>query len=527
MRNFAPFALVALGAAALSCSSEGNLSEQIEQREAAIFYGSADYQHDAVVAVYTGNGMCSGTIIDRDGSNAYVLTAAHCATGSASQMAVFVGNDYYSGQQYQVAEVDQHPLYDGTNGSANDFAMLRITGASASLSTIPAMSPADDNLAAGTQVDLVGYGRTDDSSYNTVRRHIVKPIYELTAAHLAFDQSGTTGGACEGDSGGPTLTTSGTERVAGVASFVGANSGDPCLGQGWYGRVSVVYDSFIQPFINNTAYQISCQECYNQVTWNEGTCVGTIEACFNNSQCRQLVDCLNNCSTTACQSQCFTDYPNGATMYSNIFDCICTACDSECGNDSMCNSSGGCGFESSDATCNTCLEANCCDEGAACAQDQACANCVSSGCTTNALANEFYDCLDDNCESECGLGGGGGAGGAGGMGGLAGFGGTGGTAGSAGTAGAAGTAGTGGTAGTAGTGGDPGVGGTGAVAGGAGMAGTAGTAGAPNTGGSNTSPSNSDSSGDDGGCSTSGTRSKGGAGMLLLLSTVALLRRKR
>jgi MYXO-CTERM domain-containing protein len=589
-------ALAVLAVSTTACSNAGSPPEQRETREQSIYYGSPDTTHQAVVAVSRNGAMCSGTIVAVSGTNGYVLTAAHCLVGSGtqtvppSQVTVYVGNNYSSPTStFQAAALKVHPLYDGDDGSANDFGMIRFTGATASTPVIPAMTPAQDTLAVGTQVDLVGYGRTETSYNNTVRRHVVKPIADLYSAWLVFDQAGTSGGTCQGDSGGPALTTSGTERVAGVTSF---GTGMTCTEDGYHGRVSVVYNSFIKPFIDGTVGQISCEECQNAATAGKGVCIPVIETCQKSSACQSFITCISACTTVACQNQCIQTHAAGADLYFAITDCMCDACPSQCGSDPMCakpqcgfelnDASCGacsdakccaqeqacadnatctscastsnpscdtnplfigwgecltdhcatecnlatapCGFTSSMPACQTCFEGQCCNEAKACAGNSTCVSCVTTspkpaGCDTNALAQAFEGCIEDNCGTECGVGGSGGTGGTGGFGG--GTGGTGGSAGAAGSVGgSAGTAGTGGgSAGEAGTGGAAGVAGTGGVGGDAGMAGGSGAPSVPGT------PESQD---DDGGCgcSTVGQAPSWANSWLLLLGALLGIRRR-
>jgi len=408
MRIISKLALVTLGASALSCSADGYVQERTDQQEEAIYYGSLDTTHQAVVSVQTSNGYCTGTIIAVNGSNGYVLTAAHCVVGygtnplPANQFTVVMGNNYNSPSAYfNVAQVAVHPLYDGDDGSANDFGMLRITGASASTPVIPAMTPAQDNLAVGTNLNLIGYGQTESNYNNSARRHVVKPIDELYGGWIWFDQSGTSGGTCQGDSGGPALTV-GTERVAGVTSF----GEQGCLGYGANGRVSVVYDSFILPFINGTTGTISCDECNNGASAGSGACVSTIAACQNSSACNSFYNCIAGCSDDACWNQCIQSNPTGSDQYFAINTCICNTCDTECANDPMC-AAPTCGFAFTDASCDSCSDSACCSQEQACADDGTCPSCLSasppSACSSNGAYNAYLDCLGTNCETECGV----------------------------------------------------------------------------------------------------------------------------
>jgi hypothetical protein len=609
-------AIANLAVVAAACSSEGSLPETFDQQEKAIYYGQLDTAHQAVVAVLrqgTTTGACSGTIVDVKGQSGYVLTAAHCitTTGPAvlpvSELFVVMGDNYQqSTQVFAVAEASFHPMYDGSNGSANDFGMVRFVGATATTPSIPVLAPAQDNLASGTSLDLVGFGRTNTNPNNSLRYHVVKPIAQLSSPWIVFNQSGTSGGVCHGDSGGPALTL-GTERVAGVASFISGT----CTDTGYHGRVSTVVNSFIQPFIDDTTGVLSCDECWAMVTIGNGACVGAVQACFDgtNPDCEAFYDCATACTTTACQQQCQQTHSSGASTFFAIYECVCDNCPTECGNEPMC-AKPACGFEFTDVTCGscsdgsccseeqacaddttcttcvtttsppascstnailaawnqclkshcaiecgfpkcgfssssvcqTCFEGNCCAESQACADDATCVSCVSqnpapSGCGTNVLANEFYDCLGDSCATECGVGGAGGTGGTGGTAGTAGTAGTGGTAGDAGTAGTGGAAGgdvggSGGVAGSAGSplggsGGDAGASGSGAAAGTGGASGTGGSGGSGVAGAAGAEPSvQPDTSGDGCACFLSGARPQRSVAWVLL-GLAALVWRKR
>lgn len=394
-----------------ACSSQGSPAEQRETREDGIYYGSLDTTHQAVVAVSRNGAWCSGTIVAVSGTNGYVLTAAHCLVSSgtqtvpASQVKVYVGNDRSSPVSvFQAAALKVHPLYDGDNGSANDFGMIRFTGATSSTPVIPAMTPAQDTLAVGMQMDLVGYGTTESIYDNTVRRHIIKPIAALYSPWLVFDQAGTSGGTCQGDSGGPALTTSGTQRVAGVTSF---GTGMTCTEDGYHGRVSTVYNSFVKPFIDGTVGQISCEECENAVFAGNGVCMAVSDTCDKSTACQSFITCVSACTTVACQNQCIQNNAVGADQYFAILDCMCDACSTECASDPLC-AKPQCGFDLSNATCGDCSDAECCAQEQACADNATCASCASSStpsstCDANTQLAAWDQCLTDHCATECGI----------------------------------------------------------------------------------------------------------------------------
>jgi trypsin len=229
---------VVLCLGAVACTADG-----IDSIAQPIINGSVDTAHDAVVAVLntTTSAQCSGTIIAVRGTTGFVLTAAHCLPMDV----VAQGDDYLLGATYlPVADAIADPAYDENQlQNGHDYALIQFTGALPTTPVIPAQTPAEDALVTGQELLVVGFGVTATSGGdNSQRRSVSVPIESLDPNLIAVTE--TTGGGCNGDSGGPGLT-SGPERVAGVTSFGDIN----CNTFGGLGRVSSVYDSFIAPAI--------------------------------------------------------------------------------------------------------------------------------------------------------------------------------------------------------------------------------------------------------------------------------------
>jgi MYXO-CTERM domain-containing protein len=247
---------VALAAAA--CVAPPTQEQAPAPRTGAIFGGTTDSTHTAVMALVhwtmTGMSSCSGTIIDKTATTATMLTAQHCvakhdASGNIArpvsmdppaQFTVVPDTDwlagYYAQHRFSVIEIVPAGGYDGRVDSAYDVALVRIHLGAQPVDVIPILEPADDKLAVGSFVTLVGYGRTevDAGTRNTERRTVGVTLAALTATHLAWDQTNGKG-HCKGDSGGPALfqTASGL-RVAGIAEYADAN----CTSHGASVRVS-------------------------------------------------------------------------------------------------------------------------------------------------------------------------------------------------------------------------------------------------------------------------------------------------
>jgi hypothetical protein len=309
--------------------------------ELPIINGYPDTTHQAVVAVLANQSACSGTIVAVEGNSAFVLTAGHCVTDAPQY--IIQDNDYscYSNMTCDGVYIPQnwqaHPNY---NGQVYDFAMIQANGASASTPIIPAAS--SDALAHGTAIKHVGYGTTNPPNGENSRRNYFDGSVDEADAYgdgLVFTYDESQGGTCFGDSGGPQLS-SGTEKVVGVSSAVGD---DYCSTYGLSGRVSRVY-SWIQGFITGAGggTAMNCDQCFSWSTSGQGPCMGAVNACVNNTECNAIMDCLNGCTTYACQQSCFTQHPSGQALYDAIFTCVCqTGCPTECGNNLMCHGGAG------------------------------------------------------------------------------------------------------------------------------------------------------------------------------------------
>ncbi len=374
-RRMIPLFLLCSVAAAMSCSPT-DLSQRpkrpahIDYTQSGIINGELDTTHQAVVAVLASTAACSGTIIEKNGGNLFVLTAGHCVTEMTPQWVV-QGNDYNSGSAivYNIADFEAHPSYTGGD---YDFAMIRAVGAGSGTPVIPAMTPSQDNLASGTQVTHVGYGLTSYPNGDTSQRHYIDgPLAGLDSITIWYNQG--SGGPCSGDSGGPQLSR-GTTTVAGVTSY-----GDTqCASYGVSGRVSAVYNSFIRPYIDGTPITMTCDECFSAATSGQGACMDEVNACYNDSDCYNMLVCFSNCSSgdQACYQTCADQHPSGLEIYYTIYDCVCeTGCVDECADDPMCQTTlkplGDDCADGSECDSTLCVDGVCCESDCS-GQCQAC-----------------------------------------------------------------------------------------------------------------------------------------------------------
>jgi hypothetical protein len=323
--------------------------------EDPIVGGTLDHTHQAVVAVFGSSSACTGTIISKAEPYAFVLTAAHCVDDAPQQ--VIQGDDYNDSGSivYNVDDYLADPLY---NMSVHDFAMVRIIGAGPATPVIPAMTPAQDNLTDGTPVTQLGYGNIGTTpTVSTSERHTAPgTVVDTTTLTITFDFDSHDSGVCFGDSGGPNLST-GTERVAGVNSSVSTSE---CDGLSFSGRVSAVYNSFIQPYINMVPPPpADCNGCFEVATTGNGGCTDDVDACFDDSECNALVGCYNGCSTASCYQGCTDDHPGGIPLYNAIFTCVCTsACATECADASMCDPGEGGAPPTTDAVAQSSVQSS-------------------------------------------------------------------------------------------------------------------------------------------------------------------------
>lgn len=358
-----PFAgalvVVALG----GCSSEASVSP-LGAATSAIVGGRLDTTHQAVMYLQyqrPGSHMgvaCTGTLVATDGTFGYLLTAAHCVVGESdapihgtpSEFSVAQGNDAaHPDVVYRVVDFRADPLYDDTDpqhGIVYDFAVVKFTGVGPSTpKPIPMLDAAHDDLAAGTPVEIVGYGIPGPGQRPTGKRMTVGNrladvggyVAAVSPLTIGYPEGAGIGGACNGDSGGPVFATKdGIEYVAGVTSY-----GDrDCREFGVSGRVSAVVDQFVRPYMNGgSAAKPTCGQCQEAATSGSGACRKAVDVCVADPECLALAQCLVGCDgdDVACLDGCVKGHPKGEPTFVAVGACTCTtACASECAGDASC-----------------------------------------------------------------------------------------------------------------------------------------------------------------------------------------------
>jgi len=209
-------------------------------------------QFPGVGALYLpsfGGTMCTGTLIAPD----VVLTAGHCVEP------LFIGteipgftlaHDTVTSQPAFVPGMRtmQHPMFDimsdpGTGiGTWYDVGLVFLSEPITSVAPIKLPNAADGAmLTAGTQLKLVGYGRTSNATQDVgVMYDAVAPIVTPGPTELQISNPGDPQN-CNGDSGGPALIDLGAGyRVVGIVSR--SANGAECTQGGVDTRVDAYLD---------------------------------------------------------------------------------------------------------------------------------------------------------------------------------------------------------------------------------------------------------------------------------------------
>ena len=158
-----PLLLLPMACAVEQTPDQPEAEEQVAESEDEIIGGTADTTTKAVVWLFDENGgsSCSGTIIAKNGSTGWVLTAGHCsgmdyAVQANNYESCFNNNDPNCEAVYPVTADQAHPNWNGDAGNGYDFRILTVSGA-ANAPVIPAAQN-PDGISVGTSIVAGGDG---------------------------------------------------------------------------------------------------------------------------------------------------------------------------------------------------------------------------------------------------------------------------------------------------------------------------------------------------------------------------------
>jgi secreted trypsin-like serine protease len=176
--------------------------------------------------------VCTATLI----APSVVITAAHCLAGSSAQPMEFLPaldvEDAQGGAGVAVRRAFVHPGFGiRATGSLHDIALVELASPLERLvpESLLDASTSNASLHAGAGVELVGYGRTSQSSVTGRRNAAIATIRTVATDEMTIGAPGEAQ-SCEGDSGGPAFLvgSDGIRRLAGIVSR-SANDATECV----------------------------------------------------------------------------------------------------------------------------------------------------------------------------------------------------------------------------------------------------------------------------------------------------------
>lgn len=270
-----------------------NISMAIDQfqrddRERGLIIGGRDASQDDsfVVSLQDKNGrhFCGASLISKD----CVLTAAHCTTAVTGEegIKVVIGRHDLSnksvGEILSVRREVLHPKYDVSKANLKwdyDFALIFLSRPTMTRAKIIKLNRDPKLPQAGVQVNVLGYGDTDESNEVKALSDILQTASLRTVSNTQCDaMTGTYGSysvsfqghiqgdmmcaknrkrdSCQGDSGGPLVM--GNVQMGITSWGVGCNVKEL---PGVYARVSKAYGWIRRQMCSRSMYPSSDFNC--------------------------------------------------------------------------------------------------------------------------------------------------------------------------------------------------------------------------------------------------------------------------
>lgn len=342
--------------------------------------------------------ICSSVLV----SPRVLLTAAHCVDPSlkgATSVTVKATNKadatmLMMSDMIDATMISRHSLWNpGDTMNQHDLALLLLATAPAGVTPVPLQRSLSG--FTGQPIRVLGYGVTTSGGTDAaIRRAVTLNVSSVATNTYDFGSAGNNG-ICSGDSGGPSLYTSGgTERVVGIHSRT--NSGS--CGVGTDIRVDThlpFIDGFVQA--NDPALCSADGRCASGCTTTDPDCP---VACGMDNMCN-LACATPDPDCCAANSRCDTMCPAGVRDP----DCVCIrdgTCEASCPSgvtdpDCLCRADGRCEASCpsgvTDPDCGCGADSVCVATCPAVAPDPDCADCAMNGvCSAASCPTADPDC---------------------------------------------------------------------------------------------------------------------------------------